>query len=311
MLFQLKYGSHNLRLLPVSTSAILGNIFCVAGAPFNVTPMNPPSWSLTYELAFYLIVTLFVSPLRTWGVLVVCVVALTWRTPWFPLDLWGAFALGIAAFLWKENILFAAVIASLAVFQVGREQGALYAAVGLASALLIVSGVDVRNRRLASLLSWLGAISYSLYLTHVPIGIYLQRILFDRFLAAELPGGIARDSGLLLACLAVAFVFFRFIEKPSHEFAKRMGTDRRRPKRLDAGGEDGAAIVPQKPPPSTPDGERLDYPFTSGRPGGEGGIRTHGTLSGTPDFESGTIDHSATSPERPSVAHASEERRKT
>src|SRR5438128_1861955 len=30
--------------------------------------------------------------------------------------------------------------------------------------------------------------------------------------------------------------------------------------------------------------------------GGEGGIRTHGTLSGTPDFESGTIDHSATSP---------------
>ena len=30
--------------------------------------------------------------------------------------------------------------------------------------------------------------------------------------------------------------------------------------------------------------------------GGEGGIRTHGTVSGTPDFESGTIDHSATSP---------------
>ena len=30
--------------------------------------------------------------------------------------------------------------------------------------------------------------------------------------------------------------------------------------------------------------------------GGEGGIRTLGTLAGTPDFESGTIDHSATSP---------------
>jgi hypothetical protein len=30
--------------------------------------------------------------------------------------------------------------------------------------------------------------------------------------------------------------------------------------------------------------------------GGEGGIRTHGTLSGSPDFESGTLDHSATSP---------------
>ena len=36
----------------------------------------------------------------------------------------------------------------------------------------------------------------------------------------------------------------------------------------------------------------------TGKHGGEGGIRTHGTLAGTPDFESGTIDHSATSPVR-------------
>ena len=32
--------------------------------------------------------------------------------------------------------------------------------------------------------------------------------------------------------------------------------------------------------------------------GGEGGIRTHGELAPTPDFESGTFDHSATSPIR-------------
>jgi hypothetical protein len=32
--------------------------------------------------------------------------------------------------------------------------------------------------------------------------------------------------------------------------------------------------------------------------GGEGGIRTHGGLAPTPDFESGTFDHSATSPIR-------------
>ena len=30
--------------------------------------------------------------------------------------------------------------------------------------------------------------------------------------------------------------------------------------------------------------------------GGEGGIRTLGRLTPTPDFESGTFDHSATSP---------------
>jgi hypothetical protein len=33
-------------------------------------------------------------------------------------------------------------------------------------------------------------------------------------------------------------------------------------------------------------------------PGGESGIRTHGTLAGTPDFESGTFGHSVISPRR-------------
>ncbi len=32
--------------------------------------------------------------------------------------------------------------------------------------------------------------------------------------------------------------------------------------------------------------------------GGEGGIRTLGTIASTPDFQSGTFDHSATSPLR-------------
>src|SRR5271154_6429699 len=32
--------------------------------------------------------------------------------------------------------------------------------------------------------------------------------------------------------------------------------------------------------------------------GGERGIRTHGTLTGTPDFESGTFGHSVSSPPR-------------
>ena len=36
--------------------------------------------------------------------------------------------------------------------------------------------------------------------------------------------------------------------------------------------------------------------------GGEGGIRTHGTLTGTPDFESGTIDR-APPPLRPSTSY--------
>ena len=45
--------------------------------------------------------------------------------------------------------------------------------------------------------------------------------------------------------------------------------------------------------------EKPRYQFDSGVSlctGGEGGIRTHGDIATTPDFESGTFDHSATSP---------------
>ena len=45
-------------------------------------------------------------------------------------------------------------------------------------------------------------------------------------------------------------------------------------------------------------GKQKGLPFGSPflATGGEGGIRTHGTVTRTPDFESGTFDHSATSP---------------
>ena len=42
--------------------------------------------------------------------------------------------------------------------------------------------------------------------------------------------------------------------------------------------------------------------FGFAKDGGEGGIRTHGRLAPTPDFESGTFDHSATSPRRKIIA---------
>ena len=42
--------------------------------------------------------------------------------------------------------------------------------------------------------------------------------------------------------------------------------------------------------------EAVSYDFTKVKIGGEGGIRTHGTLSRTTDFKSVAFDHSATSP---------------
>jgi hypothetical protein len=45
-------------------------------------------------------------------------------------------------------------------------------------------------------------------------------------------------------------------------------------------------------------GKPLPIMLAGALAGGEGGIRTHGALPGTPHFECGTFDHSATSPGR-------------
>src|SRR6476660_1867649 len=41
-------------------------------------------------------------------------------------------------------------------------------------------------------------------------------------------------------------------------------------------------------------------PCVNGTTSGQGEIRTHGTLAGTPVFETGAFNHSATCPEQPS-----------
>ncbi|VXA98685.1 hypothetical protein MASSI9I_10204 [Massilia sp. 9I] len=69
------------------------------------------------------------------------------------------------------------------------------------------------------------------------------------------------------------------------------------PSRKHARGFESHAGAPQELPPLRQENEKgpMRGPFHF--LGGEGGIRTHGTVTRTPDFESGTFDHSATSPE--------------
>lgn len=65
--------------------------------------------------------------------------------------------------------------------------------------------------------SFLGDISYSLYLVHLPIGCLVLNILFKQ----EIPFKYS----LLVAisiCFVVSYVIFRFIEKPSQRIAKKI-----------------------------------------------------------------------------------------
>ena len=63
---------------------------------------------------------------------------------------------------------------------------------------------------------WLGKVSFSLYLTHLPILVALVYLFGDR------NWGLVALVGIPVS-LAVAYFFYRFVEAPSHRLAKRIG----------------------------------------------------------------------------------------
>lgn len=133
---------------------------------------------------------------------------------------WTAiFAMGFLAILWQGRFLrnweccVGMVIASWVMWEV---RGAASAIVGLATtlAILFLPKLDWKP------LVWVGTISYSLYLLHVPIGGRFLNAL-ERFSHFELVKVLAVPAALAASLLA-AWLFFLLIEKPSHEAARKI-----------------------------------------------------------------------------------------
>lgn len=100
-----------------------------------------------------------------------------------------------------------------------RGNALLMGLAGIGAGALILAALGAP--RLAAMLStpiprWLGRVSFSLYLLHVPVIASLTFLLGD----AHWP--LVAALGVPL-CLILAWLFFRLVERPSHRLAKRVG----------------------------------------------------------------------------------------
>ena len=194
---------------------------------------NPVFWTLAIEFQFYLLIAL-VFPLVVHRQLWVRVALLLGlgllqfvQVPErFVLPYLGLFALGIvtaqrqiglisgAAYLALVTILGAATAASL---------GPAQASVGLATAAIIAA---TRHVKLESLLVrlfnwrplvWLGLVSYSLYLIHVPIG---GRIVnFGSRYVTVFPGHLLVLGIAFCVTFLTAGLMYALVEKPSRRWS--------------------------------------------------------------------------------------------
>nr|WP_075223218.1 acyltransferase [Acuticoccus yangtzensis] len=188
--------------------------------------LQPVYWTLAYEFVFYIAVGLLfgaiaAAPLVWIATATITVLAALGPLP--PLSL--LFIMGIAVFRrlqYGDPLALTAASVAAAGLMMAYEGHGLKAAVGAAAAALILTTIRLSAPRLiARPLLWLGAMSYSLYLVHVPIGGRVVN-LGRRFVPDTAAGELALSLTALAVSLAAATLFYHVVEKPAIRASHRV-----------------------------------------------------------------------------------------
>ena len=223
-------GINDVVRLPARPVEILAVLTLFTAPATSVPTVNWVFWSLTYELFFYFVMgaVLWVPAVfRRRQVLLgihvaLCALSLTGisfsGTPLFFVDDWNLFGMGIGiCFLssgaregaWFLGISAVTLAAKIGLGHFGPYDWAAVVAVGL---------LLMPHRRLAlgrgNPLVFLGRISYSLYLLHVPVGLFVfMRLVRPWIVDSRLRFASMQFIGVILV-IAVSALSYRFFEQP-------------------------------------------------------------------------------------------------
>ncbi len=210
----------------ISFSLIIQHIGYLVGILGN-TWLNVVYWTLEIEFHYYLIIGLLIA---LWNQKKQCLTVLS-ITAFLFLSVFSIkglaifqftdlFTLGIVIAFFKKNQLekyFFLAIVSVVISCVALNHGLIIAILSALSTFLIAFyNNDIKNR----LFLFLGKISFSLYLLHVPIGGRVIN-LSKRLILTEIEKFCVIMLALLFSIIA-SMIFYKFVEKPSHEYAKRI-----------------------------------------------------------------------------------------
>ncbi len=227
---RLATGVNDVAVLPWSLSGIFATLTLTTAPVTTLPTINWVYWSLSHELAYYaLLAALLIVPagsrrLASWlslhGILCACDLAGLGQdgTPLFFVRHWSLFGLGVGIALLasfrRQSIATFSICAVhlLGLAILGRFEVSHFCGIATTAALLLP--LRVWSPRADTPLPCIGAISYSLYLVHVPIGVYLfLRPLFDS-LGGGLLAGIIALSFATAGSLIAAWLFHLVAERP-------------------------------------------------------------------------------------------------
>lgn len=196
---------------------------------FDQDWIQPVYWTLAYEFVFYIAIGLifpFIAGERSTLRLLILTAVLWGVIGAGLLDArWALFVIGIAlckAMFDHLDWRLAVSLIGISALLLAADGQAVSGLVGTATALVIWGGRRLQaGAILGSALGGLGAISYSLYLIHVPIGgrvVNLGKRFIDEVAIQE----FVLSALALAASITCAFVLYRLVELPSHWWSRRI-----------------------------------------------------------------------------------------
>ncbi|MET7460829.1 acyltransferase [Nonomuraea sp. NPDC005501] len=216
----------------------LGAAALVAGVTMSSAPLSGawPAWiSLgVFAAGMACVLTGRLSTLASCvlGVMGLALPLLSSRVPWFGLAMLAVMFAGTAIHRWERGsgslwpvALTLAAVAAVPIWAISAgwwwvRPDVWITTIALAAATF-AGGMALRARRLPGPLTWLGGISYSLYLTHLPILLVMMELLGERRWS-PLPHQLATVAAALLLILPASRLTHRLIEQPMQRLGRRL-----------------------------------------------------------------------------------------
>jgi peptidoglycan/LPS O-acetylase OafA/YrhL len=239
-LFQKTYtGTNSVANIPVTVPHIIANITLFTWPVSNIKISNFVYWTLTCEVIFYLIIgitQLFKSTYLKQAFLV-AISLISLLLPYqhegylFFFDEWPSFGLGISLYylFYKKNNadwVCASLLLIINTYAMVNKNMALhqieYIIVAAFTFLAIAGSHFIKSSK--NIFSVLGEHSYAVYLIHVPIGFFVLGYLKTDYILRHPFITLFYDVVIYSIISIIAWQVFRFIEKPSMNFGKKLAS---------------------------------------------------------------------------------------